>query len=65
MLERILELKTFCTGMENTEAKLFLCESDWSSLSSIVSALKPPKLATKILQAEQLTLGSFLTLLPS
>ena len=65
MLERILELKTFCTGMENTYAKLFLCESDWSSISSIVSALKPPKLATKILQAEQLTLGSFLTLLPS
>ncbi|KAK5866652.1 hypothetical protein PBY51_020825 [Eleginops maclovinus] len=59
MLQRLLELKTFCEDMAPTIPDLHLSESEWEYVSNTVDALKPAKIATKCLQSDQLTAGEF------
>lgn len=59
MLQRLLELKSFCEDMAPTIPELHLSESEWECVSNTVDALKPAKIATKCLQSDQLTAGDF------
>lgn len=59
MLERLLELHHFCEDMSPNIKELHLGESEWETISNLVSALKPAKIATKSLQSDQLTAGDF------
>ncbi|CAL8358594.1 unnamed protein product [Merluccius merluccius] len=59
MLERLLELKTFCEDMAPTIPVLHLSDSEWEYVSNTVNALKPAKITTKCLQSDQLTAGEF------
>ncbi|XP_018574395.1 uncharacterized protein LOC108913338 [Anoplophora glabripennis] len=61
MLNRLLELKEFCTEMEFTNFSKFknMSDSNWNKIYEIVGALEPARKCTKKLQYEQLTLGSF------
>ena len=56
MLERLLELKDFCELNMAEYQNLWLADSDWEVISSILASLT---LATKTMQLEQLTPGSF------
>jgi hypothetical protein len=59
MLERLLELKDFCEMNMAEYQNLWLAESDWEAISSILASLTPARVATKTMQLEQLTPGSF------
>jgi hypothetical protein len=60
MLLRLLELKEFCVDMARNELKeLHLSQSDWDKIKEICAALLPAKIATKIMQEEQLVFGDF------
>ena len=60
MLERLLELRSFCDDMSTTIPELHLSSNDWNLSKLIVSALKPAKIGTKLFQAEFMTAGDFL-----
>lgn len=57
MLIRLLELRPFCSDMERTNKELKLSDREWEKLVEITSSLEPARIATKILQDEQLTMG--------
>ena len=59
MLERLLELKDFCELNMAEYQNLWLADSDWEVISSILASLTPARVATKTMQLEQLTPGSF------
>ena len=59
MLERLLELKDFCELNMAEYQNLWLADSDWEVISSILASLTPARVATKTTQLEQLTPGSF------
>jgi hypothetical protein len=57
MLERLLELRNFCESMQSNDAKLHLSDPEWLSIDSLVEILRPAKICTVSLQAQQLTAG--------
>lgn len=59
MLERLLKLKPFCERHSSNYPDLKLTEFEWAEIVDLTEALKPAKVLTKQLQAEQLVLGDF------
>ncbi|XP_015125430.1 uncharacterized protein LOC107047194, partial [Diachasma alloeum] len=59
MLESLLEVKDFCRKSSKTFTALELSEKQWQYIEDYLKSLMPAKFATKRLQDEQLTLGSF------
>lgn len=59
MLERLLELRSFCDDMSTTIPELHMSSNDWIQSKLIVSALKPAKISTKLFQSELMTAGDF------
>ncbi|XP_015114070.1 uncharacterized protein LOC107039116 [Diachasma alloeum] len=59
MLESLLEVKDFCRKSSKTFKALELSEKEWQYVEDYLKSLMPAKIATKRLQDEQLTLGSF------
>ncbi|XP_065320584.1 zinc finger BED domain-containing protein 4-like [Gordionus sp. m RMFG-2023] len=60
MLERLLELKSFCQEISlQSDREKCLSENEWKIISDILKALYPTYVLTKYLQSEQLTMGDF------
>ncbi|CAK9296597.1 unnamed protein product [Gordionus sp. m RMFG-2023] len=60
MLERLLELKSFCQEISlQSDREKCLSENEWKIISDILKALYPAYVLTKYLQSEQLTMGDF------
>lgn len=55
MLERLVQLKDYCNQLDDKDLKL--PSALWTKIDTLLSVLKPAKLATKRLQSEQLILG--------
>lgn len=61
MLERLKTLKDFCSEVPGEE--LYCSLTFWDAIDDLLSSLRPAKMSTKKLQAEQLTLECFFLLL--
>lgn len=61
MLENLLLLKDYCEELAVTKFQNFttLEDDEWTKIEEICVALRPSKICTKRLQAEQLTLSEF------
>ncbi|XP_015122339.1 zinc finger BED domain-containing protein 4-like [Diachasma alloeum] len=59
MLSSLLELKDFCRKNTKVHKSLELNDKDWQYIEDYLKSLMPAKIATKSLQADQLTPGSF------
>lgn len=61
MLENLLLLKDYCEELALTKFQNFvtLKDNEWTKIEEICAALRPSKICTKKLQAEQLTLSDF------
>ncbi|XP_065315485.1 uncharacterized protein LOC135924356 [Gordionus sp. m RMFG-2023] len=60
MLERLLELKSFCQEISlQSDREKCLSENEWKIISDILKALYQAYVLTKYLQSEQLTMGDF------
>lgn len=59
MLERLIELKEFCTEIEEINDDVKVPESIWDSMKSLCSSLKPLAVATVKMQADKLTFSEF------
>lgn len=59
MLKRLLELNSFCVDLAVSIKELHLSESNWVSIEKIVNILEPVKIASDVLQSEQLTITDF------
>lgn len=57
MLERLKTLKNFCSEVPREE--LYCSLTFWDAIDDLLSSLRPAKICTKKLQAEQLTLSDF------
>lgn len=57
MLERLKTLKDFCSEVPGEE--LYCSLTFWNAIDDLLSSLRPAKICTKKLQAEQLTLSDF------
>ena len=59
MLLCLRMLKKFCQSNSDTFPELFLAEDVWAQIDRLIEELVPSKICTKVLQAEQLTVGDF------
>ena len=61
MIARLQKLRTFCEGMSEDSEHTFLklSELQWEKNNTLVTALKPAKIASKLFQSEQLNPGDF------
>lgn len=59
MLQRLIELRSFCIDFAPSTKDLHLSVNEWESIKSVVLSLKPAKEATLFLQRSQITIGDF------
>ena len=61
MIASLQQLRTFCEGMSEDSEHTFLklSELQWEKNNTLVTALKPAKIASKLFQSEQLNPGNF------
>lgn len=55
----MVKLKPFCDRYSDAHPELSFSEEEWEDIIELNHALEPAKVATKIFQLEQLTLGDF------
>ncbi|XP_064475529.1 zinc finger BED domain-containing protein 4-like [Ornithodoros turicata] len=59
MLQRLMDLRSFCVDMASTNREVFLTTDEWGRIDGIIKGLHPAKKTTLTLQSEQLTFGDF------
>lgn len=59
MLYRLVENKAFCFKYENVDRDLKLSDEIWKDIDSLLEALKPIKILTRLVQSVQMTLSDF------
>lgn len=59
MLTRLVELKDFAKDFLPHNETASWTESIWAKVEMLIESLQPAQEATKMLQAEQLTIGDF------
>lgn len=59
MLSSLLSAKEFCKDFSPSKPKLHLADLDWNRIADLLTALQPCRIATLILQKENLLPGDF------
>jgi len=59
MLNRLLNLKDFCTNLHDSIPQLKLSSTDWISIQNLVNILEPAHEATASLQQQQISMSDF------